>query len=421
MSLEPDYPKFNVHTTPHKQDVQTPHRQDKQFQSRIRSQSTSSSSSTPTSTNKLSRANSVRSKGLNIFAVSPIPPTIKTPSITQPNIAPVCSHPQTSLPDRGDTRNTNDLKYEVELPPMGQLMAMDVDQQLRFLALKEMCIVEIKDRIQSLNNKLSTHENELHRLRKVVQRSLYAEVNGTANRQSKSTPQRHTNSADDTLRTPSPKQLRQSENSVMQNSSSAILNGLSKPLNMLQQLDNIISDGFEKSLLSDKENYTYKQRTHRSRPSQDSTSSSGSSSSPLKSRSNRLPRNPQENPSPSELWDIKQSTDDMLQTVTDSMWSLFNDVKTNVLASLTEEFGTDSNAEISRPSTMHSHSEVQPNRSKTQITSKKESPASAIDTVKTKEVLPQYDDFDEDDFLEPVLSDNDEDVDHTLDLSIYKN
>lgn len=66
-------------------------------------------------------------------------------------------------------------------------MGLDIDDQLRLLALKEMSIVEIKDSIGNLTSKLQRNENELHSLREVIQRSLYKELNSSSSKLKKET------------------------------------------------------------------------------------------------------------------------------------------------------------------------------------------------------------------------------------------
>lgn len=418
MTIASEHPEFNIHPSSH---IHTPSKPDEQFKTRIRSKS--SSNSTPTSNSVLSKSNSssTRSKGLNIFAVSPIPPTTKPSSISPPTPARSRSNSQAAFTEKQEVRYTNDLKYEVELPPMDQLVSMDIDEQLRYLALKEMCIVEIKDRMQSLTNKLATHEHELQRLRKVIQRSLYAEVNGTSHRQKATVRLRQNSQNEDQSRKLSVSEQQQhvTKQPPQNNNQTGILNGLSRPLSMLQQLDTIIQDGFEKSLIPEKETQAHRDNTlhtHRSRLSQDSISTTGSNS-PLKLRSTRLSVGPYE--AAPDLWDIKQSTDDMLQTVTDSIRSLFTDVKTNVLSSLTEEFGVGELPKQSHATLGHSQNSAD-SLQKLQKENKNLKRFSFINTVETEESIPEGDDFDDDDFLEPIMSDDDDGIDDKLDLSIYK-
>ncbi|CAK7903306.1 hypothetical protein CAAN1_07S06832 [[Candida] anglica] len=75
-----------------------------------------------------------------------------------------------------DAESPSTVAYDVPLPQLETLLSMDIDEQLRLLALKEMCVVEIKDHMANLQRKLGRNEEDLHKLREVIQRSLYKEI-----------------------------------------------------------------------------------------------------------------------------------------------------------------------------------------------------------------------------------------------------
>ena len=123
---------------------------------------------------------------------------------------------------------------------------------------------------------------------------------------------------------------------------------------MLQQFDTMIQNEFEKSLVLDKEKqqqteqkrqqqqHLQRQRprdhtrvSHQLRSSEDSIASTVSISSPLQSRA------------PQSLSEYRggqdRQSDDMIQSVSASIWSFVNEVKQNVLSSLSEEDLTVSN------------------------------------------------------------------------------
>ena len=105
--------------------------------------------------------------------------TCETPTESKSHQRKLSSYalPTLTQVSESDFPNTNqNLRYDVPLPSQDKLIAMDIDEQLRYLALKEMCIVELKDNINNLNNKLKHHNKELHKLREIIQRSLYKEL-----------------------------------------------------------------------------------------------------------------------------------------------------------------------------------------------------------------------------------------------------
>lgn len=303
-------------------------------------------------------------------------------------------------------RHSNeDLKYDVPLPPIRDLMNLEVEEQLRLLALKEMCIVEIKDSISSLNNKLSHNEKELHKLREIIQKLLYNELNG----QNMGRQRQNSNPRDEAIastkknrrRTLSLTSRNQADGSYNEDllpgssydygpeldvpsqsdRASSIWSNLSKPLNLIQQFDNMLQTEFERSLIPQSsaqqpgsssqlhpQSHPSK-KDYKPRVSEDSNSSSSSIPSPLKSKSNRLDpinldqfieeddtfdenkdnlnRPPKEGNRPHIESNRRQNSgndggsgrnrDDMMQAVSSSIWSFVNDVRTNVLNSLNDE------------------------------------------------------------------------------------
>ncbi|KAI5957428.1 TDA11 [Candida margitis] len=330
-----------------------------------------------------------KSKGLNMFAVSPLASrstlhsqaggsATPQPSTSAKRRSSVLSN-NTPMPLLSESDNEAEPpvvtvpskkspppNYDIPLPSSEQLLQMSIDDQLRILALKEMAIVQIKDQIQSLNAKLRAEEGELHKLREVVQRSLYQEISGAASNTANKVNRQRTDSnpRDQAIESIRAKRRSSSGASLGQEQSttedggkpSKLWSGLTKPFNMLQQFDTMLQNEFEKSLVLDKERQESQNQqqqkqqqqkqqlqpqlqpqrsreqtrsSHQSRNSEDSTASTGSISSPLRYQTAQT------------LTDYRNSearrSDDMIQTVSSSIWSFVNDVKQNVLSSLNEE------------------------------------------------------------------------------------
>lgn len=256
----------------------------------------------------------------------------------------------------------DDLKYDVPLPLTAQLSDLEIDDQLRLLALKEMAVVEIKDSIANLTTKLNRSETELHRLREVIQRSLYKELTASSQRpglhqrqnsnprdeaiaSTKNRTRRRTlSSSTPHLMPPQTEKLPQLPASQVQNDDKrqlALWSNLLKPFNLIQQFDTMLQNEFEKSLIPQK--FPEKNvQTHSKRLSEDSMSSTGSAPSPLKAKSVG-PTVDLERffASQDEVGTSRaRPSEDMLQLVSTSIWSFVNDVKSNVLSSLGEDDGT---------------------------------------------------------------------------------
>lgn len=318
----------------------------------------------PSSSGKplVSRSNSTRNRGITLnLAVSPL--SVASSSSPAPKKSSLPQVTETSIP--GSPSGPEDLKFDVPLPPMDHLMTLDIDDQLRLLALKEMSVVEIKDGINTLTRKLNNAERDLHKLREVIQKSLYKELSQGSSVAKPSSNPREEAIASTRIgarrRTLSSSSHNVPHINTQETSSDKRLSGLwsnlSKPLNMIQHLDTMLQNEFEKSLLPDtnKANPSNKSthklepskqyrsrklslsRTHHPRHSEDSISSPGSSiPSPLKSRESdsRIDLDHFYPPSDS-LYTRNQ--EDMLQSVSSSIWTFVNDVKSNVLSSLGEE------------------------------------------------------------------------------------
>ncbi|KAI5955099.1 TDA11 [Candida jiufengensis] len=312
----------------------------------------SSTSTQENNTNESIKPKTTPAKGLNIFAVSPIGQNSTTPknitnsnSITEKVSAPTTVHQNNT---NINTRSKSpDSRFDVILPSKEELKTMHIDDQLRILALKEMIIVQIKDEISNLNSNLKKNENELHELREIVQKSLYQEISGAASNKTLSRQRTNSNPRDQAIESIKNKRRSSSNGSIpiyeeiksqqeqqQESQKSKLWSGLSKPFNLLQQFDTLLQNEFERSLtLDSRTNYNaeqqqQQQRQHNSRKSEDSINSIGSITSPLRSKSQTLSeyRNSHD-----------RKSDDMIQTVSSSIWSFVNDVKANVLSSLNEE------------------------------------------------------------------------------------
>ncbi|OVF08451.1 putative topoisomerase I damage affected protein [Clavispora lusitaniae] len=187
-----------------------------------------------------------RSKGINFNTVSPGQDTkavkAPTPSITP---SPVKKKPISSP-----------LNHEFTLPSADELSMLGIDEQLRLLALKEMAVVEIKDGISDLENKLLATEQDLGQLRRLIQRSLYREMthSGPGNGVENQNP--HSRSEEDP--------------------SSKLWSNLAKPISFIQSLDALIQHEFEKSLeppgLSTKDHRSTQEMSSSEKASQSTTS-----------------------------------------------------------------------------------------------------------------------------------------------------
>lgn len=228
---------------------------------------------------------SPRPKGLNLNTVSP-----------SPNLKHSCT------PDTYGPQSWHELvhsfEYDVSIPPPQELEKISLNEQLRYLALKEMSVVEINDAINTLKGKLQEAEDDVASLRRVVQQSLFRETR---------------------LNSPAtPSELE---------TGSRIWNNLSKPLTFIQQLDSLINTEFEKALALDQQDtlHAHPKGQHTiKRPSR-------AAPSPLRDKSNTMTR---------ENHKSLAVDDDMFHTVSSSIWLFVNDVKTNIISSQDEKAPT---------------------------------------------------------------------------------
>ncbi|CUM66000.1 uncharacterized protein PRCAT00003654001 [Priceomyces carsonii] len=254
-----------------------------------------------------------------------------------------------------------ELKSGSPLPPFDQLSSLEIEDQIRYLALKEMQAVEIKDSISVLTSKLERTEKELRKLREIIKCSLNKEVNGnyrrnnemigTKNKLGVTTGDNLLNSTQGMRKALS----RLTLNDVTQNANASIWTNLSKPLNLIQQLDSMILQEFEKSLYPSESQPTTD--INQGLDSLEDTSKKRLTPTyKMKRRSSPIPinlttshclknRNTQANQKLSTIQkhSVKsiepsaEDSDDMMYNVSNSIWAFVNDMKSNVLSSLVDE------------------------------------------------------------------------------------
>lgn len=293
----------------------------------------------------LSRSNS-RSKGINFNTVTPSP--LKTVNVTHTSTDTQTPLQLARIHKDGPVERYRDIKaqqgfqYDFVLPLAEQLKGLDVDEQLRLLALKEMSVVEIKDGISNLRTKLNDTERDLRQLREVIQRSLYKEMN--VNRPPRT----------QTQKTAYQGKARRRNTPVIDNGSSEmkenqppdqlsnIWSNLSKPITFIQQIDTMLLNEFEKSLGADqpsghpktnKKDYVRQRRLSKVPRDEADRHLYDLDPSPLKDRSNFTGTSSYYQ----QLLQSSESSEDMFQAVSTSLWSFVNDMKTNMLASLNEQ------------------------------------------------------------------------------------
>lgn len=306
----------------------------------------------------LARSNS-RSKGINFNTVSPLcveshhsskgaPPELKS-SITEHLDALQIIQWQDSNGTATAARKSQsyDLNLESNIPSK-QLSKLTIDEQLRLLALKEMSLVELKDTIVTLNARLRLSERELQRFRQTIQRNLHREVQvsgaGARIQRRERSDTLHPNGV---LRDPRSYSRRSSRTKtaakrdnttinseagvakkpinlplVTRSESSSLWSNLPKPLSLILNLEEIIQ--------SEPNKPTPSQNTHLCcrnglRSKQELESSSLASlypgASPLETLKETLAESlPFRDP------------EEMLHTVSTSLWSFVNEVKQNVLS-----------------------------------------------------------------------------------------
>lgn len=331
---------------------------------RLVSNPQSSDSGPPSSTKSNSgAAPGSNRKGFNInLAVSPI--SISSPPVSHKHTL-TRSHSHSLKHRRGSSASTNNplpqlledtdgpqlpiwpqpaneaqgLRYNLELPSDEHLASLDIDDQLKFLALKEMGIVELKDKIGQLNLILHKGEKDLHRLRELVQRSLYKEMSAGYTGSSKHVRQ-SSNPRDEAIASTKNRTRRRTLSSSSSpskhlpvpehpepDSKSRLWSNLSKPLGFIQQFDSMLQNEFERSLIP--QSLNPQPRT-----------SEESYQSPLRSRSkNNDVDLPAEWTSLRSLLPQRASRnpEEMFQAVSSSIWSFVNDVRENMLPPREEE------------------------------------------------------------------------------------
>lgn len=249
----------------------------------------------------------------------------------------------TASPSKDDS-STN----ETVLPSMETLLGMEIDEQLRLLALTEMNIVNVKDNIRKLQEKLQQQEQNVARLRKLIQRSLYRELSSAQNALVK----RPSRVAPNEKNKPS----QESSNPELQ---SMIWAKLSNTISMMQQFDNKLLTEFENSLKSEmprqkqsppSSNISQRKPSQQPLRQQDLENMVPGSNATLRSRSlaknptnrsplkpfNTHPKSPEkrlvDTPIDTEEIEVNRlsgldGAEDLLESVQNSIWSF---VKTNV-------------------------------------------------------------------------------------------
>lgn len=283
----------------------------------------------------LSRKKS-QSKGINFNTVSP---NLHRPKrhVSQTNTA-YRARSNTKRDSEHKRGNPNRLNYEFTLPNAEQLSNLNIDEQLRLLALKEMAVVEIKDGISNLEQKLHTTELDLAQLRRLIQRSLYREISvaGTLHTSKAGVPVSRTEAPSTGPETSQPSdQTWQSP--YEDDRASKLWTNLAKPISFIQLLDSLIQNEIEKSLAADDTPpvHPVRKQKHspRTKPSLNRTKTL--TPHPLKDTTNTH----------SQDWSLtklayQDSSEDMFQAVSTSLWTFVNDMKTNMLSSLNETPGT---------------------------------------------------------------------------------
>lgn len=297
----------------------------------------------------LARSNS-RSKGINLNTVTPSPlKAFNVRSSSRTSAKPPLPRSRSGGIPRRNARKLasshQNFQYDFVLPLAEQLRGLDVDEQLRLLALKEMNVVEIKDMIANLNDKLALTEHDLRLLREVIQRSLYKEMK--VHRPIRTTPstgktplkahphaQRshaHTTSALGSELEPTDSK----ENQPPPDRLSKIWSNLSKPITFIQQIDTMLLNEFEKSLTS------HQQPPQQAKRSPDNHDYDADPS-PLKDKSNINSTQHTSSNYYLQMLQASGNSEDMFQAVSSSLWTFVNDMKSNMMASLNEQTELDS-------------------------------------------------------------------------------
>lgn len=277
----------------------------------------------------VTRSSSVRSKGINFNTVSP------TPGATGSHNDPIKGRNEKASKaparEKGSPGPAELSLIDRPLPLAQELRSLNLDDQLRLLALKEMAVVAINDSINTLKQKLDSTQGELHQLRSIIQKSLSRQVHSQ-----KIVQHRRSNShslSKGPKNGPKMEASNAANTSIPPDGSLTLWSNLSKPISFLQQLDSIIQNEMEKSLAPPTQphrepkllNLSHKTQTKSRVPVLDQDSTESEEALPV-----NLDRYlPQHEPK-------YRNTDDMFQAVSSSLWSFVSEVKTNMMATLSE-------------------------------------------------------------------------------------
>lgn len=268
------------------------------------------------------------------------------------------------------------------LPPAAELAKLDINEQLRLLALKEMSVVEMRDSIAVMKSKLHDTECDLTKLRHLIQKSLYRELNLQHQATQRTT--RHTPTKEkDTLgplATSTEAALfggpTESNVSLLAKLSdetpphtakggqrlSRIWANLAKPISFIQSLDLMILNEFEKSLVGDIKHGSpghtapRKDLQGRRAPRNNQDQAEKHLSHNQSHAGQYLPNqkqyslqyqpeirtqngsSDQQAPGNSSHGQgmIKKDPDDMFYAVSNSLWTFVNEVKTNMISTINE-------------------------------------------------------------------------------------
>lgn len=263
----------------------------------------------------VTRSGSIRSKGINFNTVSPTPGSQKTRRQPARSIPREHSILKSDSRENGSPNPDSASLIDRPLPLYQELRNLNIDDQLRLLALKEMAVVAINDSINTLKLKLNTTQKDLQQLRHVIQKSLYKEVHKHTQKRP-SAPENQPNRRIQRQTSPAPD---------LHDHNSTIWSNLSKPISFLQQLDTMIQSEMEKSLGTNEPakelsaQHEQHKHTNVTNPSEE-----------------KLPVN-LDKYFPASQEPKYRDTDDMFHAVSSSLWSFVSEVKTNMMSSLADE------------------------------------------------------------------------------------
>lgn len=295
----------------------------------------------------ISRSNS-RSRGINFVTVSPSPVLDRSLERTATSVSGI-----PALPARLSPAPHQEFRFDFPLPLADQLTDLDIDEQLRLLALKEMAVVEVKDSIANLKAKLDSTELDLHRLRKAIQRSLYQEMSlhqprrqrqSSNPREEALTSMKQGRRRSSSFLGMSPKNSYElqrepavSTPGLVEKTSNLWLN-LSKPITFIQQIDTMLQNEFEKSLAGDAAQQPNTPLQRLQKPKEATSASQDPAPFQDKALVDLLPVDLDKHFAKTENAEPRLN-DDIFQAVSSSLWSFVSDVKTNMMSSLEGEDG----------------------------------------------------------------------------------